>query len=53
MTSVKSLSRIFDVALEAWMGYNPSLCIFNETCGDAMAIEHNGRSVFLRPLRLA
>ena len=24
------------------MGYNPSLCIFSETCGDAMAIEHNG-----------
>ena len=24
------------------MGYNPSLCVFNETCGDALAIEHNG-----------
>ena len=30
------------MALEAWLGYNPSLCVFNETCGDAMAIEHNG-----------
>ena len=34
--------QIFDVALEAWVGNNPSLCIFNDTCGDAMAIEHNG-----------
>ena len=34
--------QIFDVALEAWLGYNPSLCVFNETCGDALAIEHNG-----------
>ena len=34
--------QIFDIALEAWMGYIPSLCIFNETCGDAMIIEHNG-----------
>ena len=38
----KIFVQIFDVALEAWMGYNPSLCVFNETCGDAMAIEHNG-----------
>lgn len=34
--------QIFDVALEAWMGYTPSLCVFNETCGDALALEHNG-----------
>ncbi len=34
--------QIFDIALEAWAGMNPSLCIFNETCGTAMAIEHNG-----------
>ena len=43
---VKDIGRIFvqifDVALEAWLGYNPSLCVFNETCGDALAIEHNG-----------
>ena len=38
----KIFVQIFDVALEAWLGYNPSLCIFNETCGNAMAIEHNG-----------
>ncbi len=34
--------QIFDIALEAWLGYNPSLCVFRETCGDGMALEHNG-----------
>lgn len=34
--------QIFDVALGAWLGQNPSLCIFSETCGDALIIEHNG-----------
>ena len=34
--------QIFDVALEAWSGGNPSLCVFRETCGDALALEHNG-----------
>lgn len=34
--------QIFDVALESWLGMEPSLCVFRETCGSAMAIEHNG-----------
>ena len=34
--------QIFDTALASWMGQNPGLCIFAETCGDAMIIEHNG-----------
>ena len=34
--------QMFDVALEAWYGREPSLCVFRKTCGDAMAIEHNG-----------
>jgi serine-type anaerobic sulfatase-maturating enzyme len=34
--------QMFDVALESWLGYVPSLCVFRETCGSAMAIEHNG-----------
>ncbi len=34
--------QLFDVALESWYGLRPSLCVFNETCGDAMIIEHNG-----------
>ena len=34
--------QIFDVALEAWYGIDPSLCIFSQTCGNAVVIEHNG-----------
>lgn len=34
--------QIFDVALSAWVGQQPALCIFRETCGDALAMEHNG-----------
>ncbi len=34
--------QIFDVALEAWVGLEPSLCVFGKTCGTALAIEHNG-----------
>lgn len=32
----------FDAALASWYGMAPSLCIFGETCGDAVALEHNG-----------
>ena len=32
----------FDVALESWCGLEPSLCVFRETCGSALALEHNG-----------
>ena len=38
----KYFIQIFDVALEAWYGMQPSICIFRETCGEALAIEHNG-----------
>ncbi|MDA8050040.1 MAG: anaerobic sulfatase maturase [Rhodospirillales bacterium] len=34
--------QLFDVALEAWCGNPPPLCVFGEACGAAMAIEHNG-----------
>ena len=34
--------QIFDVSLAAWSGGSPGLCIFMETCGDALALEHNG-----------
>ena len=34
--------QTFDVALERWCNMPSSLCIFAETCGDALAIEHNG-----------
>ena len=32
----------FDVALGLWMGLPSSACYFAETCGRALAIEHNG-----------
>ncbi len=32
----------FDIALEAWTGMNPSLCVYSDRCGTAMALEHNG-----------
>ncbi|MCA9072618.1 MAG: anaerobic sulfatase maturase, partial [Planctomycetaceae bacterium] len=34
--------QIFDQALSAWVGLEPSLCIFRKQCGSAMAMEHNG-----------
>jgi len=34
--------QLFDIALEIWMGLDPSLCVFRRTCGTALAIEHNG-----------
>lgn len=34
--------QIFDVALESWMEMEQSLCVFRNTCGGALAVEHNG-----------
>jgi serine-type anaerobic sulfatase-maturating enzyme len=34
--------QIFDVALESWFGIPQGLCVFRETCGAALALEHNG-----------
>jgi uncharacterized protein len=34
--------QIFDVALGAWLGQRSSLCVFAETCGLAVVMEHNG-----------
>jgi len=34
--------QIFDTSLEAWYHGSSSLCVFQETCGKALAIEHNG-----------
>jgi uncharacterized protein len=34
--------QMFDAALHAWMGLPPPMCIFQETCGAAVAMEHNG-----------
>ena len=32
----------FDAALAAWLDMPSSMCIFAETCGTAVALEHNG-----------
>lgn len=34
--------QIFDQALAAYLGMEPSLCVFRKQCGRALAIEHNG-----------
>lgn len=34
--------QMFDVALANWYGEAPGLCVFSETCGLALALEHNG-----------
>jgi uncharacterized protein len=38
----KCFVQIFDVTLANWVGEMPGLCVFSETCGDAMVMEHNG-----------
>ncbi len=38
----KIFVQIFDVALEVWYSGKASLCVFNDVCGNAMALEHNG-----------
>jgi len=34
--------QMFEVALAAWVGAPRGLCVFEETCGTALAIEHTG-----------
>jgi len=38
----KVFVQIFDQALSAWAGMEPSLCVFRRQCGRALAMEHNG-----------
>jgi len=34
--------QIFDIALGAWVGEPAAVCVFAPTCGNALALEHNG-----------
>ena len=34
--------QLFDASLASWLGLPPAVCVFAETCGDALALEHNG-----------
>ena len=38
----KVFVQMFDAALASWVGAPASMCIFSETCGSALALEHNG-----------
>ena len=38
----KVFVQFFDYTLANWLKYPVPLCIFNETCGKALVIEHNG-----------
>jgi uncharacterized protein len=38
----KVFLQLFDSALGSWVGQGASICIHNETCGNALALEHTG-----------
>jgi uncharacterized protein len=38
----KVFVQMFDVCLGVWLGHPSSLCVHAETCGLALALEHNG-----------
>ena len=38
----KVFVQMFDTALGRWLGTPGGLCVFQETCGQALVIEHNG-----------
>ena len=38
----KVFVQMFDIALGIWLGDTASLCVFAESCGNALALEHNG-----------
>ena len=38
----RTFVQIFDVTLGNWVGESGGLCVFSETCGTALAMEHNG-----------
>ncbi len=38
----KYFVQTFDMTLAQWVNAKPGLCIYSETCGDALVVEHNG-----------
>ena len=34
--------QLFDVSLANWVGAPAGICVYQETCGQALALEHNG-----------
>ena len=49
----KIFIQFFENQVGLWMGRPASLCVFAETCGNGLAMEHNGDRLCLRPLRLS
>lgn len=38
----RTFIQLFDSTLSFWMGHGAEVCIFQETCGRGLAMEHNG-----------
>lgn len=38
----KIFVQLFDLTLASRVGIEPSVCVYRETCGDNIAVEHNG-----------
>ena len=38
----KVFVQTFEAALRNWMGLPPGMCVFEQTCGYGLALEHNG-----------
>jgi uncharacterized protein len=38
----KTFVQLFDISLQVWADQPAGLCLFTETCGRALVIEHNG-----------
>jgi len=38
----RTFVQIFDAALGVWFGQPSTLCVFSETCGNGVILEHNG-----------
>ena len=34
--------QAFDMTLAQWVGAKPGMCVYSETCGDALVVEYNG-----------
>jgi uncharacterized protein len=34
--------QLFETCVGVWLGYQATICIFNETCGGCLALEHTG-----------
>lgn len=40
--SGRATTSLFECTLNVWLGGPPTLCVFSPTCGNGLALEHNG-----------